>query len=113
MQPSRLLGGEGGTISTSGRPNRVIRIGWRVLFAHSLKNRGAFGSELRNADFLHSSNIVTTKSRQRKVTKAQSGNNEDTYRRAMRQALARKPLLKTDWPVSSREEAHDRGCLRG
>ena len=33
---------------------------------------------------------------------------EDSYERAMQQALARKPFLKTDWPFLSREEAHFR-----
>ncbi len=34
------------------------------------------------------------------------------YDRAMRQALARKPFLKTDGRYLSREEAHDRAGLR-
>jgi hypothetical protein len=37
---------------------------------------------------------------------------KDRYERAMRQALARKPFLKTDGQYLSREEAHDRAHLR-
>ena len=37
---------------------------------------------------------------------------KDTYQRAMRRALARKPFLKSDGPYLSREEAHDRSRLR-
>jgi len=36
----------------------------------------------------------------------------DTYRKAMRRALARKPFLKTDGRYPSREEAHDRSSVR-
>ena len=36
----------------------------------------------------------------------------DDYDRAMRQALARKPFLKTDGRYLSREEVHDRYRLR-
>ncbi len=37
---------------------------------------------------------------------------KDSYERSMRQALARKPFLKTDGQYLSREEAHDRSHLR-
>ncbi len=37
----------------------------------------------------------------------------DEYDRAMRQALARKPFLKTDGRYLSREEVHDRSRFRG
>ncbi len=37
---------------------------------------------------------------------------QDGYQRAMRRALARKPLLKSDGRYLSREETHDRGRLR-
>lgn len=37
----------------------------------------------------------------------------DDYGRAMRQALARKPFLKTDGHYLSREEVHDRSRFRG
>jgi len=37
----------------------------------------------------------------------------DDYDRAMRQALARKPFLKTDGRYLSREEVHDRPRFRG
>jgi hypothetical protein len=37
---------------------------------------------------------------------------KDGYERAMRQALARKPFLKTDGRYLSREEVHDRTRLR-
>jgi hypothetical protein len=37
----------------------------------------------------------------------------DEYERAMRQALARKPFLKTDGRYLSREEVHDRSRFRG
>jgi hypothetical protein len=37
----------------------------------------------------------------------------DDYDRAMRQALARKPFLKTDGKYPSREEVHDRTRFRG
>jgi predicted DNA-binding ribbon-helix-helix protein len=37
---------------------------------------------------------------------------QDAYEAAMRRALARKPFLKTDRRYLSREEAHDRSCLR-
>jgi hypothetical protein len=37
----------------------------------------------------------------------------DDYERAMRQALARKPFLKTDGKYLSREEVHDRARFRG
>ena len=37
---------------------------------------------------------------------------KDGYERAMRQALARKPFLKTDGRYLSREEVHDRARLR-
>lgn len=36
----------------------------------------------------------------------------DTYQRAMRRALARKPFLKSDGRYLSREEIHDRARLR-
>jgi len=36
----------------------------------------------------------------------------DDYERAMRQALARKPLMRTDGRYLSREAAHDRSRLR-
>jgi hypothetical protein len=36
----------------------------------------------------------------------------DGYERAMRQALARKPFLKSDGKYLSREEVHDRSRLR-
>ena len=36
----------------------------------------------------------------------------DDYDRAMRQALARKPFLKTDGKYLSREEVHDRSRFR-
>jgi hypothetical protein len=38
---------------------------------------------------------------------------EDSYERAMRRALARKPFLKTDGRYLSREEVHDRSRFRG
>jgi hypothetical protein len=37
---------------------------------------------------------------------------KDSYQRAMRRALARKPFLKTDGRYLSREEVHDRASLR-
>ncbi|MFY9744458.1 MAG: hypothetical protein WA252_05595 [Candidatus Sulfotelmatobacter sp.] len=37
----------------------------------------------------------------------------DDYDRAMRQALARKPFLKTDGKYLSREEVHGRARFRG
>ena len=37
---------------------------------------------------------------------------KDSFQRAMRRALARKPFLKTDGRYLSREEAHDRPGLR-
>ena len=37
---------------------------------------------------------------------------KDSYERAMRQALARKPFLKSDGRYLSREEVHDRARLR-
>jgi len=37
---------------------------------------------------------------------------EDNYERAMRRALARKPLFKSSRRYLSREEAHDRARLR-
>jgi hypothetical protein len=37
----------------------------------------------------------------------------DDYDRAMRQALARKPFLKTDGKYLSREEVHERARFRG
>ncbi|MGC1370805.1 MAG: hypothetical protein WA824_01590 [Candidatus Sulfotelmatobacter sp.] len=37
----------------------------------------------------------------------------DDYERAMRQALARKPFLKTDGKYLSREEVHERARFRG
>lgn len=37
----------------------------------------------------------------------------DDYDRAMRQALARKPFLKTDGRYLSREDVHDRSHFRG
>ncbi len=37
---------------------------------------------------------------------------EDTYRKAMRRALARKPFLHTDGAYLSREEVHERDDLR-
>ena len=37
---------------------------------------------------------------------------KDSYQRAMRRALARKPFLRTDGRYLSREEAHDRPGLR-
>ena len=37
---------------------------------------------------------------------------EDSYKRSMRRALARKPFLNTDGRYLSREEAHDRARLR-
>jgi len=37
----------------------------------------------------------------------------DAYDRAMREALARKPFLKTDGKYLSREEVHDRARFRG
>lgn len=37
----------------------------------------------------------------------------DDYDRAMRQALSRKPFLKTDGRYLSREEVHDRSRFRG
>jgi hypothetical protein len=36
----------------------------------------------------------------------------DSYERAMRQALAREPFLKTDGRYLSREEVHDRSRFR-
>jgi hypothetical protein len=47
----------------------------------------------------------------RKITKGQLPG-EDSYERAMREALARKPFLKTDGRYLSREEVHDRARLR-
>jgi len=38
---------------------------------------------------------------------------EDSYEKAMRRALARKPFLKTDGRYLSREEVHDRSRFRG
>jgi hypothetical protein len=38
---------------------------------------------------------------------------KDSYERAMRRALARKPFLKTDGRYLSREEVHERAHLRG
>jgi len=37
---------------------------------------------------------------------------KNSYERAMRRSLARKPFLKTDGQYLSREEVHDRACLR-
>lgn len=37
---------------------------------------------------------------------------KDSYDAAMRQALARKPFLKTDGRYLSREQLHDRSSLR-
>jgi len=37
---------------------------------------------------------------------------KDSYKRAMREALSRKPFLKTDGRYLSREEVHDRTRLR-
>jgi len=37
----------------------------------------------------------------------------DEYDQAMREALARKPFLKTDGKYLSREEVHDRARFRG
>jgi hypothetical protein len=37
---------------------------------------------------------------------------KDDYERAMRQALARKPFLKTDGKYLSREEVHERSRVR-
>lgn len=37
---------------------------------------------------------------------------KDSYERALRRALARKPFLKTDGRYLSREESHDRDRLR-
>jgi len=37
---------------------------------------------------------------------------KDNYEHAMREALARKPFLKTDGRYLSREEVHDRARLR-
>ena len=37
---------------------------------------------------------------------------QNSYQRAMRRALARKPFLHTDGDYLSREEAHDRAHLR-
>ena len=37
---------------------------------------------------------------------------KDSYERAMREALSRKPFLKTDGRYLSREEVHDRTRLR-
>jgi hypothetical protein len=37
----------------------------------------------------------------------------DDYERAMRQALARKPFLRTDGRYLSREEVHERSGFRG
>lgn len=37
---------------------------------------------------------------------------KDSYERAMRRALSRKPFLKTDGRYLSREEVHDRARLR-
>jgi hypothetical protein len=37
---------------------------------------------------------------------------QEGYASAMRRALARKPFLKTDGQYLSREEVHDRSCLR-
>lgn len=37
---------------------------------------------------------------------------EQSYERAMKYALSRKPFLKTDGRYISREEAHDRSRLR-
>lgn len=39
-------------------------------------------------------------------------NNGSEYERAMRRALARKPFLKTNGALLSREELHDRSSLR-
>ncbi|MFZ0817306.1 MAG: hypothetical protein WAM78_17420 [Candidatus Sulfotelmatobacter sp.] len=38
---------------------------------------------------------------------------KDSYEASMRQALARKPFLKTDGRYLTREETHDRARLRG
>jgi hypothetical protein len=38
---------------------------------------------------------------------------DDSYEKSMRQALARKPFLKSDGRYLSREEVHDRSRLRG
>lgn len=37
---------------------------------------------------------------------------KDRYDAAMRRALAREPFLKSDGRYLSREESHDRTCLR-
>jgi len=37
---------------------------------------------------------------------------QDSYERAMRRALARKPFLRSDGRYLTREEAHDRAGLR-
>ena len=37
----------------------------------------------------------------------------DSYEKAMRRALARKPFLKTDGKYLSREEVHERSRFRG
>jgi hypothetical protein len=37
---------------------------------------------------------------------------KNSYERAMRRSLARKPFLSTDGRYLSREEVHDRACLR-
>jgi hypothetical protein len=37
----------------------------------------------------------------------------DSYERALREALARKPFLKTDGKYLSREEVHERSRFRG
>jgi hypothetical protein len=38
---------------------------------------------------------------------------DDNYERAMRQALIRKPFLKTDGKYLSREDVHERSRFRG
>lgn len=110
--PNRLAAsfdGDDGKISARGLPKRVSRIGSRL--ADLLQDRRAFDPKLRNADFSHPGYILTMRKKLRRVTKEQL-RREDTYERAMRQALARKPFLKTDGRYLSREEAHDRAGLR-
>ena len=36
----------------------------------------------------------------------------DSYEAAMRRALAREPFLNSDGPYPTREEAHERSCVR-
>jgi hypothetical protein len=45
-------------------------------------------------------------------TRKRNAQKQADYQRAMRQALARKSLLKSDGKYLSREEAHDRKQLR-